>query len=366
MKFNVISNSGLARAGLLKLNNINIKTPVFMPVATYGYLKSFDISQLYNMGIKIILSNIFHLINHPGLDIISLHNGIHNFMNWNGLILTDSGGFQMFSLKRFIKPTNHGIYFRSFNNKKIFISPEISVFNQEKIGSNIIMSFDECLNFTSEYQAKKSLDLSLRWAEQSKKAHSKKSILFGIIQGGNYINLRKKSLYELKKINFDGYAIGGLSVGESKKNMLNVLDNIVYKMPTDKPRYLMGVGKPEDIIESVLRGVDMFDCVIPTRNARNGYFYTFHGVVKIKNSINKYNISSIDKNCKCYCCRNFTLSYLYHLYNMKDSFGFYLGTLHNIYFYNDLMTKLRLSIINNKIDFFVNNFYQYYHIERYL
>jgi len=358
--FKINNSIKKARSGKLVLNDHVIETPCFMPVGTAATIKTMAASEVKDFGYKIILANTFHLMLRPGVDIISQHNGIHKFMNWDGAIITDSGGYQVFSLAKLRKITKEGVHFNSpIDGAKVFLDPKKSIWLQEQFNSDIIMQFDECTPYPANKKtAESSLDLSLIWGKQSKESITKeKSNLFGIVQGGVYDDLRDKSLSGLVEIGFDGYAIGGLSVGESAEERNAVLDNIAHKMPSDKARYLMGVGTPEDIVEAVKRGVDMFDCVIPTRNARTGFLYTKNGILKLRNARYKDDMRPIDEDCKCYTCRNFTRSYLKHLDNCKEILGLRLNTIHNLYYYHDLMVKIRQSIQENKFDDFVKEFY---------
>ena len=358
--FKINNSIKKARSGKLVLNDHVIETPCFMPVGTAATIKTMSASEVKDFGYKIILANTFHLMLRPGVDIISQHNGIHKFMNWDGAIITDSGGYQVFSLAKLRKITKEGVHFNSpIDGAKVFLDPKKSIWLQEQFNSDIIMQFDECTPYPANKKtAESSLDLSLIWGKQSKESITKeKSNLFGIVQGGVYDDLRDKSLSGLVEIGFDGYAIGGLSVGESAEERNAVLDNIAHKMPSDKARYLMGVGTPEDIVEAVKRGVDMFDCVIPTRNARTGFLYTKNGILKLRNARYKDDMRPIDEDCKCYTCRNFTRSYLKHLDNCKEILGLRLNTIHNLYYYHDLMVKIRQSIQENKFDDFVKEFY---------
>jgi len=358
--FKINNSIKKARSGKLVLNDHVIETPCFMPVGTAATIKTMAASEVKDFGYKIILANTFHLMLRPGVDIISQHNGIHKFMNWDGAIITDSGGYQVFSLAKLRKITKEGVHFNSpIDGAKVFLDPKKSIWLQEQFNSDIIMQFDECTPYPANKKiAESSLDLSLIWGTQSKESITKeKSNLFGIVQGGVYDDLRDKSLSGLVEIGFDGYAIGGLSVGESAEERNTVLDNIAHKMPSDKARYLMGVGTPEDIVEAVKRGVDMFDCVIPTRNARTGFLYTKNGILKLRNARYKDDMRPIDEDCKCYTCRNFTRSYLKHLDNCKEILGLRLNTIHNLYYYHDLMVKIRQSIQENKFDDFVKEFY---------
>jgi queuine tRNA-ribosyltransferase len=358
--FKIKNTSGKARLGTLIVNNNIIETPCFMPVGTAATVKTMSASEVSEIGYKMILANTFHLMLRPGVKIISKHGGIHEFMNWNGVIITDSGGYQVFSLAKLRKITKEGVYFNSpIDGAKVFLDPKKSIWLQEQFNSDIIMQFDECTPYPADKKTtESSLDLSLAWGKQSKSSISKdKSNLFGIIQGGIYDDLRDKSLEGLTNIGFDGYAIGGLSVGETSIERNGVLDNIAHKMPSDKPRYLMGVGTPEDIVEAVIREVDMFDCVIPTRNARTGFLYTNNGILKLRNSRYKDDMKPIEEGCQCYTCKNFTRSYLKHLDNCKEILGLRLNTIHNLYYYHSLMERIRESIRVNKFDDFVKEFY---------
>ena len=358
--FKIKNTSGKARLGTLSVNNNIIETPCFMPVGTAATVKTMTASEVSELGYKIILANTFHLMLRPGVDIVSKHGGIHEFMKWDGAIITDSGGYQVFSLAKLRKITKEGVYFNSpIDGAKVFLNAKKSIGLQEQFNSDIIMQFDECTPYPADKKtAESSLDLSLIWGKESKLSISKeKSNLFGIIQGGIHDDLRDKSLEGLIEIGFDGYAIGGLSVGETSEERNRVLDNIAHKMPTNKARYLMGVGTPEDLVEAVIRGVDMFDCVIPTRNARTGFLYTKTGILKLRNSRYKDDMMPIEEDCMCYTCRNFTRSYLKHLDNCKEILGLRLNTIHNLYYYHDLMLKIRESIKLNTFDDFVKEFY---------
>ena len=349
-----------ARLGVLSLNGHLIDTPCFMPVGTAATVKAMSGSEIYDFGYKIILANTFHLMLRPGVEIISNHGGIHKFMNYGGAIITDSGGYQVFSLSKLRQITEKGVHFLSpIDGERVFLDSKKSIWLQEQFGADIIMQFDECTPYPADKNtAEKSLNLSLIWGAKSKEAITQsKSNLFGIIQGGIHDDLRDKSLSGLLDIGFDGYAIGGLSVGETAEERNKVLDNITHKMPDDKPRYLMGVGTPIDIVEAVLRGVDMFDCVIPTRNARTGFLYTKKGILKLRNSRFKDDLRPIDENCSCYTCQNFSRSYLRHLDSCKEILGLRLNTIHNLYYYQKLMEELRYSIKLNKLEDFVREFY---------
>ena len=359
--FKINNNVEKARSGTLVVNNHVIETPCFMPVGTAATVKTMTASEVSDFGYKIILANTFHLMLRPGYEIIQKHGGIHDFMQWDGAIITDSGGYQVFSLAKLRKITKEGVHFRSpINGEKIFLDPKKSIWLQEQFNADIIMQFDECTPYPADKKtAESSLDLSLVWGKESKNSISKeKSNIFGIIQGGVHDELRDKSLEGLVDIGFDGYAIGGLSVGETADERNSVLDNIAHKMPNDKARYLMGVGTPEDIVEAVRRGVDMFDCVIPTRNARTGYLYTRHGIVRIRNARYKDDMRPIDEDCTCHTCQNYTRSYLKHLDNCNEILGLRLNTIHNLHYYFKLMEDIRSSIRNNEFEVFIKNFYE--------
>ncbi len=360
MKFTLQQSDGLARRGEISFPRGTIQTPAFMPVGTYGTVKAMTPDELKGIGAEIILGNTFHLFLRPGTDVIEAHGDLHDFMGWNKPILTDSGGFQVFSLGDMRKITEEGVTFQSpVNGSKVFMGPEESMEVQRKLGSDIVMIFDECTPYPADYQqARESMELSLRWAKRSKDAHGDNpSALFGIVQGGMYEELRDVSLAGLTEIGFDGYAIGGLSVGEPKEEMIKILDHTTPQMPQDKPRYLMGVGKPEDIVEAVRRGVDMFDCVMPTRNARNGHLFTRHGVVKIRNASHQFDNRPLDEQCGCYTCQNYSRSYLRHLDKCHEILGARLNTIHNLYYYQELMQGLRDAIAEQRLEAFVEEFY---------
>lgn len=360
MKFKLLATDGKARRGQLIFQRGVVDTPAFMPVGTYGTVKGMTPEELDATGAQICLGNTFHLMLRPGTEIIRKHGDLHDFMHWNKPILTDSGGFQVFSLGELRKITEEGVKFRSpLNGEKIMLTPERSMEVQRDLGSDIVMIFDECTPYpATEPQARKSMELSLRWAKRSKDAHGDNpSALFGIIQGGMYPHLRDISLQGLEEIGFDGYAIGGLSVGEPKADMINILNHTTDKMPAQKPRYLMGVGKPEDIVEAVRRGVDMFDCVMPTRNARNGHLFVSDGVVKIRNAKHKDDTAPLDKECDCYTCKNYSRAYLHHLDRCNEILGARLNTIHNLHHYQKLMQGLRAAIAAGKLDDFVADFY---------
>ena len=354
--YKLITKDGLARRGEVKTAHGKFQTPTFMPVGTYGAVKSLSPETLEVLQAEIILSNTYHLMERPGVEIIKSHGGLHRFMGWQGPILTDSGGYQVFSLSKKRTISEDGVkFFSPLNGDKNYLTPESCMQLQLDYGVDIAMVLDDCTPFpVSKETAKESMNLSLRWAKRCRSAFtSDKSSLFGIIQGGIFDDLREESLEGLMNIDFEGYAIGGLSVGEPKMEMQKVINNIVPKMPEDKPRYLMGVGTPLDIVRAVQLGVDMFDCVIPTRHARNGYLYTSKGIVKIRNSENKDNLAPIDDNCSCYTCTNFSRSYLHHLDKTKEMLGSTLNTIHNLHYYLNLMRNLRLSIEQGTLQTFI-------------
>jgi queuine tRNA-ribosyltransferase len=360
------SENNLSRRGQLRFNRGTIETPAFMPVGTSATVKSMLPEELKDLGAEIILGNTFHLSLRPGMEVIKAHQGLHQFMNWDKPILTDSGGFQVFSLGELRKITEQGVTFKSpINGSKIFMGPEESMQIQYDLRSDIVMIFDECTPYPATFeQAKESMELSLRWALRSKQAfqhlqqaEQHNASLFGIIQGGMYNNLRDISLEGLQNIGFDGYAIGGLSVGEPKDEMLSVLDHITQKLPNDKPRYLMGVGRPQDLVEAVSRGVDMFDCVMPTRNARNGHLFTHNGVIKIRNKQYELDTRPLDENCECYTCSHYSRSYLRHLDKNNEILGSHLNTIHNLYYYQELMSQIRTAIENEQFTVFKQQFY---------
>ncbi|MDH5445785.1 MAG: tRNA guanosine(34) transglycosylase Tgt [Gammaproteobacteria bacterium] len=361
MKFELIQTDQKARRARLIFKRGTVDTPAFMPVGTYGTVKAMTPEELSASGAQIILGNTFHLMLRPGTEIVEAHGDLHNFMHWQGPILTDSGGFQVWSLGDLRKITEEGVTFSSpVNGSRVFLGPEESMAVQASLGSDIVMIFDECTPYpATEQQARESMELSLRWAGRCKTAHGDNpSALFGIVQGGMYPELRAESLAGLKDIGFDGYAIGGLSVGEPKEDMLNVLDHLGPQMPTDRPRYLMGVGTPEDIVEAVRRGVDMFDCVMPTRNARNGHLFTSSGVVRIRNSQHQLATGPLDERCNCYTCQNYSRAYLRHLDKTGEILGARLNTIHNLHYYQHLMQGLREAIAAQKLDEFVASFYE--------
>ncbi len=360
MKYTLLNTDGKARRGRLTFDRGTVETPAFMPVGTYGTVKGMKTEEVADTGAEIILGNTFHLMLRPGTDIIEQHGDLHDFINWDKPILTDSGGFQVFSLGKMRKITEEGVRFSSpVNGEKIMLTPERSMEVQRKLGSDIVMIFDECTPYPATHkEAQDSMELSLRWAQRSKDAHGENpSALFGIVQGGMYEDLREVSLKGLNAIDFDGYAIGGLSVGEPKEDMMRILDHTTPLIPENKPRYLMGVGKPEDLVEGVRRGVDMFDCVMPTRNARNGHLFVNTGVIKIRNAANKTDPRPLDETCDCYTCKNYSRAYLHHLDKCKEILGSQLNTLHNLHFYQKVMQGLRSAIEQGKLEEFVEEFY---------
>ncbi len=360
MKFKVSQRDGLARRGEIELPRGRIQTPAFMPVGTYGTVKGMLPRDIREIGAEIILGNTFHLWLRPGTEVIKAHGDLHDFMGWSGPILTDSGGFQVFSLDELRKVTEEGVAFRSpVNGDKVFLDPETSMQIQRDLGSDIVMIFDECTPYpATEREAERSMQLSLRWAARSKQAHGDNpAALFGIVQGGMYPELRKQSLDALMEIGFDGYAIGGLSVGEPKNEMMKVLDGLAPQLPAEAPRYLMGVGTPADLLEGVRRGIDMFDCVMPTRNARNGHLFTSAGVIKLRNARHKASTEPLDPTCDCYTCQHFSRGYLAHLDRCNEILGAQLATIHNLRFYQRHMTGIRQAIEAGDLEGFAHAFY---------
>ena len=360
MQFNVSATDGKARRGELTFPSGKVQTPAFMPVGTYGTVKGMLPRDIKEIGAEIILGNTFHLMLRPGTEVIKEHGDLHDFTQWQGPILTDSGGFQVFRLGDMRKISEQGVRFKSpIDGSPVFIDPETSIQVQRDLGSDVVMIFDECTPYpATEPEADKSMQLSLRWAERSKNAHGDNpSALFGIVQGGMYEHLRDKSLAGLEEIGFDGYAIGGLSVGEPKEDMVRILDHLADNMPAEKPRYLMGVGKPADLVEGVLRGIDMFDCVMHTRNASNGHLFTSTGVVKIRNAVHRHDTSTLDPECDCYTCTNFSRGYLHHLEKCGEMLSAQLNTIHNLRYYQTLMAGLREAIAEGRLDAFADEFY---------
>jgi queuine tRNA-ribosyltransferase len=361
MQFKVSATDGKARRGEMQFPRGAVQTPAFMPVGTYGTVKGMLPKDIEEIGAEMILGNTFHLMLRPGTEVVKAHGDLHDFIQWQGPILTDSGGFQVFSLGDMRKITEEGVKFKSpIDGSPVFIDPETSMQVQRDLGSDVVMIFDECTPYpATEKEAEDSMQLSLRWAQRSKAAHGNNpSALFGIVQGGMYESLRDISLAGLVDIDFDGYAIGGLSVGEPKEDMLRVLDHLADTMPADKPRYLMGVGKPADLVEGVRRGIDMFDCVMPTRNARNGHLFTSTGVIKIRNAKHRHDTQPLDAECDCYTCTNFSRGYLHHLEKCGEMLSAQLNTIHNLRFYQTLMAGLREAIAQGKLDSFTDEFYR--------
>ena len=364
MDFNISATDGAARTGRLTLAHGALDTPAFMPVGTYGTVKAMSPAELTEIGAQIVLGNTFHLWLRPGTDVIAAHGGLHRFMGWDKPILTDSGGYQVFSLGELRKISEEGVRFQSpVNGDACFLTPEQSMRIQHALDSDIVMVFDECTPYPADLErARASMELSLRWAERSKRefeavnAAQPRNALFGIVQGGMHEPLRDRSLDGLVAIGFDGYAIGGLSVGEPKHDMQRMLAHVAPRLPADKPRYLMGVGTPEDIVEAVAAGIDMFDCVLPTRNARNGWIFTRHGTIKLRNSRYRDDLRPLDEACACYTCRNFTRAYLHHLQKVNEILGARLNTGHNLYYFLELMRGLRSAIGHGQLAGFVAEF----------
>lgn len=358
MQFEISNTDGLARRGRMTFQRGVIDTPAFMPVGTAGTVKSVTPEEVEQTGAQIILGNTFHLMLRPGTEIIQKHGDLHDFMHWNKPILTDSGGFQVFSLSTLRKITEQGVRFQSpINGDTVFLGPEESMRIQQELGSDIVMVFDECTPYpAAEAIAKTSMELSLRWAERCKKAHVSGNALFGIVQGGMHEALREQSLQGLAEMDFDGYAIGGLSVGEPKDDMRRVLEHIGPRMPEQRPRYLMGVGTPEDLVHGVQHGIDMFDCVMPTRNARNGWLFTRHGDIKIRNAAYTDDLNPIDNECGCYTCQHYSRSYLRHLFRSNEMLSARLNTVHNLHYYQELLHGLREAIALGQLSQFAKNF----------
>ena len=360
LRFENLAQDGAARRGRLHFPRGTVETPAFMPVGTYGTVKGMLPRDIHEIGAEIILGNTFHLWLRPGTEIIEQHGDLHDFMGWSGPILTDSGGFQVFSLGAMRKISEAGVKFQSpVDGSRVFLDPETSMAIQRSLGADIVMIFDECTPYpATEAEARASMELSLRWAARSKVAHGDSlAALFGIVQGGMYPALREESLAGLVDIGFDGYAIGGLSVGEPKHEMLVVLDALQPHLPTGKPRYLMGVGTPADLLEGVRRGVDMFDCVMPTRNARNGHIFTSRGVLKLRNARHRTSTLPLDESCDCYTCQNFSRAYLHHLDKCNEILGSQLNTLHNLRYYQRHMAGIRQAIETGSLEAFAAQFY---------
>lgn len=366
MKFTLHKTDGTARRGTMTFTRpqgeFEVQTPAFMPVGTYGTVKGMTPEEVRATGAEILLGNTFHLWLRPGQEVMRKHGDLHDFMQWYRPILTDSGGFQVFSLGKLRKITEEGVKFQNpINGERIFLSPEKSMEIQYDLGSDIVMIFDECAPYPSTFDyTKKSMEMSLRWAQRSRDRFDQlgnQNALFGIVQGGVFEELRQVSLEGLVKIGFDGYAIGGLAVGEPKQDMHRILEYVCPQLPMDKPRYLMGVGKPEDLVEGVRRGIDMFDCVMPTRNARNGHLFVSDGIVKIRNAKYRDDTTALDPECDCYTCKHYTKSYLYHLDKCGEILGARLNTIHNLRYYQRLMEQIRIAIEQGEFDRFVNEFY---------
>jgi len=352
MKFDLIGTEGAGRRGRLQLERGMVETPAFMPVGTYGTVKAMTPEELRALGAEIVLGNTFHLMLRPGTDVISAHGDLHDFMGWSGPILTDSGGFQVWSLADLRKMDEQGVTFASpVDGSRVFLGPEESMAVQRALGSDIVMVFDECTPYpATQAQAAESMRRSLRWAKRSKVAHGgSASALFGIVQGGMFPDLRAESAAGLIDIGFDGYAIGGLSVGECESERNAMLEATTSLLPASKPRYLMGVGRPEDLVAGVLRGVDMFDCVMPTRNARNGHLFTSAGVLKIRNARYRADTRPVDEDCACYTCQNYSRAYLKHLQKCNEILGHRLATIHNLHYYQTVMRQLRQGIENREL-----------------
>jgi queuine tRNA-ribosyltransferase len=354
MQFELLKTDGQARLGRLSLNHGEVQTPIFMPVGTYGSVKAMMPHELTEVGAQIVLGNTFHLWLRPGTDVIEKHGGLHGFMGWQKPILTDSGGFQVFSLQGMRKITEEGVKFASpIDGSKLFLTPELSMQIQTSLNSDVVMVFDECTPYkigndvATHEQAAASMRMSARWAQRSKAAFEEagnKNALFGIVQGGMFEDLRDESLQALTEIGFHGYAIGGLSVGEPKEDMLRILAHTAPKLPANAPRYLMGVGTPEDLVQGVSHGIDMFDCVMPTRNARNGWLFTQNGDIKIRNAKYRHDTGPLDPECQCHTCRHFSRAYLHHLQRANEITGARLNTVHNLHFYLNLMSQMRDAI----------------------
>jgi queuine tRNA-ribosyltransferase len=360
LRFELLHTDGAARRGCLTLNHGTVQTPIFMPVGTYGSVKAMLPDELETTGAQIVLGNTFHLWPSPGTEVVDAHGGLHGFMQWPHPILTDSGGFQVFSLNGMRKITEEGVKFASpIDGSRLFLSPEESMRIQASLNSDIAMVLDECTPYqihgrpATHEEAAASMRMSLRWARRSRTAFQERqnpNALFGIIQGGMYEDLRDESLAGLTDIGFEGYAIGGLSVGEPKEDMMRMLAHVTPRMPTQAPRYPMGVGTPEDLVEGVRTGVDMFDCVMPTRNARNGWLFTRHGDIKIRNARYRNDTRPLDPSCTCHTCRHFSRAYLHHLQRVGEITGARLNTLHNLHFYLNLMAEMRTAIENDRFE----------------
>jgi queuine tRNA-ribosyltransferase len=362
MRFNLLARDGAARRGRLTFARGTVETPAFMPVGTYGTVKAMTPEDLEAVGAEIVLGNTFHLYLRPGLEVIQAHQGLHRFMHWRRPILTDSGGFQVWSLAEMRKLSEEGVHFRSpVDGAAVFLSPEESIRIQRALASDIAMSFDECTPYpATEEQARSSMELSMRWALRGFREYYRDEppgTLFGIVQGGVHAGLRLESLTALEKIGFAGLAVGGLAVGEPEEERRRVLDELLPHVPDSKPRYLMGVGRPEDIIEAVRRGIDMFDCVMPTRHARNAHLFTRGGVVNIRNAAHQKETGPIEEGCACYTCLNYSRSYLRHLDKCGEILGAHLNTIHNLFFYQRLMMEMRAAIVTGTFESYATQFY---------
>jgi len=364
MKFEVLAKDGAARVGRLSLPHGEVETPAFMPVGTYGTVKAMTPEELEGLGAQIVLGNTFHLMLRPGREVVAAHGGLHGFMHWRRPILTDSGGFQVFSLRKLCKIAEEGVRFKSpLDGSEVRLTPEDSMEVQRTLGSDIAMAFDDCTPYpATEAEARASMERSMRWAVRSFAHYSlahpapPPGNLFGIVQGGMYTNLRLASLEALSKLEFPGLAVGGLAVGEPEPERLRILEEVLPHVPADKPRYLMGVGRPEDIVKAVARGIDMFDCVMPTRHARNGHLFTSTGVINIRNAAHQADLGPIDAACGCYTCQNYSRAYLRHLDRCNEMLGSRLNTLHNLHFYLDLMRTLREAITAGRLSAFIEGF----------
>jgi queuine tRNA-ribosyltransferase len=364
LRYELLGTDGAARRGRVHARHGSIETPAFMPVGTYGTVKAMTAEELEGLGAEIVLGNTFHLMLRPGAEVIAELGGLHRFMHWSRPILTDSGGFQVFSLAKLRKISEEGVKFRSpIDGSEVRLTPEDSMDVQRALGSDIAMMFDDCTAWpATETQARASMERSMRWARRCHDHYYRDGRdaapgdLFGIVQGGMYPQLRRESLEALMAIDLPGLAVGGLAVGEPEPERLRVLEELVPHMPTDRPRYLMGVGRPEDIVAAVLRGIDMFDCVMPTRHARNGHLFTCTGVINIRNAVHQRDPGPIDPECGCYTCRNYSRAYLRHLDRCKEILGSRLNTIHNLYFYLDLMRQLREAISEGRVAAFARDF----------
>ncbi|HEX3397790.1 MAG TPA: tRNA guanosine(34) transglycosylase Tgt [Steroidobacteraceae bacterium] len=355
MRFDLLAQDGAARRGRLTFARGTVETPAFMPVGTYGTVKAMTPEDLEAIGAEIVLGNTFHLFLRPGLEVIQAHHGLHRFMHWRRPILTDSGGFQVWSLAQMRKITEQGAHFRSpVDGAAVFLSPEESMRIQRTLGADVAMSFDECTPYpATESQARASMELSMRWAQRSFLEYYRDEppgTLFGIVQGGVHAGLRLESLAALEQIGFAGLAIGGLAVGEPEEERGQVLEQLLPRMPVLKPRYLMGVGRPQDIVEAVRRGIDMFDCVMPTRHARNAHLFTRAGVINIRNAAHTHDTGPVEEGCGCYTCLNYSRSYLRHLDRCGEILGSHLNTIHNLFFYQRLMREIRAAIVSGTFD----------------